>query len=651
MDDREVETTDERGQDTHATGGKQGLFTDEFIGAWGRVLTFFRERLLLGCDDEDESPEETPEPDLHSPQGSSCTAKIALLIAVIALGFVLYHHNPPSRKLMANTVSYTLRRFVGKKPPPVKPAPPPKDEPFRDTLLPEYGKGDVMAGIIEWLGKARPDTTLGERIEESELIAGFLVDEVAKLALKKNPKALDPEYASVLFPYSIQSLCIAGDPHDSWLILAVGRGDLLTDGYVLAVRWNGSDYKAVPLNHDVESDPDFVQGGLPWLKACDLDRDGDYEIVETWRQGTGRFLHVRVHNLLHGSEWKRVWSFPGAYYGQIRIMPSRSIRIGVGDSGRYDWAIESYRVMEYGWNRRAGTLLKTREYESAQEFASEDAGGMRSIPESEMPGRLLGEFHKSFKEGWFCSSIKMIEGHRLLRLCVGAGNRPGLEDEWAVIADRKDRVVLADEGWWRGTCLLRRVEDFDGDSHPEALLELNGGGAHGNFVYYLVGFHPEFRVLVRASAGRGSLVAVEDLDHDGRKEIVLTDECVANYDDLPCADSPFVPIVLACRDGRYVDATRDYSRLVLEEIADARKSLISRMSMGDETSARDSQAIRWLACAAAVGREDEAYAEIMKIAVPDLRSWLTKKREGIVSAVRRRDDMLTYAARTLSKDD
>jgi len=202
---------------------------------------------------------------------------------------------------------------------------------------------------------------------------------------------------------------------------------------------------------------------------------------------------------------------------------------------------------------------------------------------------------------------------------------------------------------------LERVADLDGDRFLEAVVTADGGGAHGNLEYYLCAFRPRFRLLACVRAGRSGMNEFTDLDRDGKKEIMLGDDSFANFDDLPCAKTPTLPMVLGCMDSRYVDVTARYPDIVHADIVEAR-SLLRQMIPSNrrepieayDTSARDSLAIDWPADAAIIGEEDEAYAEIAKLAPEDLRHWLSENQAKIISVMRTRSSKLSYRAPTLA---
>ncbi len=148
----------------------------------------------------------------------------------------------------------------------------------------------------------------------------------------------------------------------------------------------------------------------------------------------------------------------------------------------------------------------------------------------------------------------------------------------SAVTDGRHRFRLPDapdflprEEPWR----LASTPDTDGDGRAEAVVEGYTGGAHCCFVYLVFESRPGgVRQLDGFDLGSGRLARAEDLDRDGRVELLAHDDRLAYFDDLPFVYSPMLPLVL-CRSGgdRFEDCTERFPDVLSSELARATRSL------------------------------------------------------------------------------
>jgi hypothetical protein len=110
-----------------------------------------------------------------------------------------------------------------------------------------------------------------------------------------------------------------------------------------------------------------------------------------------------------------------------------------------------------------------------------------------------------------------------------------------------------------------RVADLDADGEPEVLADVYTGGAHCCEVTRILRWTgTAYHVIDHDWADPG--YKLEDVDHDGRPELVTADARFAfRYGSF--ASSAFPVVVLVLRDGHLVDRTRSYRSLIRKDRA------------------------------------------------------------------------------------
>jgi hypothetical protein len=116
---------------------------------------------------------------------------------------------------------------------------------------------------------------------------------------------------------------------------------------------------------------------------------------------------------------------------------------------------------------------------------------------------------------------------------------------------RNDSLLLAAQGAVSvvDTGLAKLGNDITERGEPDALIEDYTGGAHCCFVYYVLELGKKFAVLDTLDT-RDAGARFEDLDHDGRLDVITGDNTFA-YWNAPFVSSPAPQVILSFHDGRY----------------------------------------------------------------------------------------------------
>ena len=512
------------------------------------------------------------------------------------------------------------------------------------TVFPEVNRGEVYESVLRWLEIHHPELDLKARINEMDALDRMLRDEVRCIAFSKaesKREFLDPKIP----PLRVMRTCLAGDPRSPWLVLALGRDDMFSQGLAFAVACDGEYYHYSVLNDDATRESEsVVQRGRPWVTAADLDMDGSDEIITAWRSDFNRSLSLQVHKHVSDWEWKRVMSLSDLYLGQTRVArpdPSAAPELIVADGvapekGQSTHELVTYIVSAYSWDKTAGTLRKTREYQSDTEFDPMEAHGTHLIKSARLPEPVKKSLEKRFKDGWCCTSARSIGTYLILTVF----DREMPEDAKTVnvvVVDTSGRVRLSRPGLVFNPGGLYHATDLDGDGRAEAVIESEGGGARGRSEYFVCRFYPKFGLLAYVDAGRGYIEGVRDLDGDGLKEIVMRDDCFEEFDNAYCSDTPRIPLVLRYSRGRYRAATGDYPGLVradMEQTREALKCALAGVPTDDNEYPTDSLALLWYADAVLLGEQESAYKDIVKILPGEEGLWLRRNRADATAVVR-----------------
>lgn len=341
----------------------------------------FKARLLEGIGIA-EPDEEDPAQEFDIPPRVEWPVPLGVVWFLCFMGILaaVYYFSPPVHRVTNATVTAAtkairLETHAGKKntepvsEDDVQPADLPK------TMMPTEGRAQVLASILNWIQLRKPGLSLRQRLDEVDAVDRTITSEV-RSTLRADKSSEKPDKHSL----SIRATCLAGDPANSCLILAVGNDDEESEGYTFAVWCNGDDYDYRVLNDIRKPQDEVVEAGLPRLRAVDLDLDGSTEIVETWRADSWQVMHVQIYKLVSGYGWKRILSACDMGFGQVRItkpgphsVPWVLIAEAL-ESENEGGEVVGYAVSAYAWNKKLGALVKIREYVSSEEFDPSDAG-------------------------------------------------------------------------------------------------------------------------------------------------------------------------------------------------------------------------------------------------------------------------------------
>lgn len=651
----------------HASGSRNNLAFRwwRFTKVCCELYCELRDRLAIkaGWSQDPSLPKLPPsEPEEDEPRRRSAWPVIVFWAVLIASPFAVYHWYSPARRVVDKAYAAAARAVDREMNPPPKKSPESTYDSVTssiETILPSENRGEAYAALLSWLRDRRPELSLKERLDEIDLIDGEITGEVRCMASPALSSGKDSEEGCGA-PLTIRATCTAGDASNKWLILSLGNEEPDSRGCTFALQCSYSfyDYQLLTKHPGSKKTDEPPASGEPWLKAVDLDGDGSTEIIQTWRNTLHPEMSLQVYKWVAGEiGWKRILNVSNAYLGQVKIVnsdpaspPKLLIADGVApESGEQNRELAEYLVSVYSWDRKRGTLRKTSQYMDKGEFDPEEVGGQRQIVPKLLPRSIRSLLDSHFKNGWLCFDEQAINGYRILTL-FDAAKVTQADYAWVVVIDPAGKTRLASSGAIYGTSGVYKVLDMDGDGRLEAVLESNGGGAHGNMDYFVCGFYPKFRLLAGIQAGRGSILDIKDLNHDGKQEIIIADDCFDQFDGMPCGDTPFLLMVLRYRNGRYEEATRDFPHIARMELAEARTQLREYLlrdsveparDLGD--SATDSLMIRWLANAAILGEQDVAYSEMMSILpIYSSHAWLSKNKNAIVATVRSSSRRVSY---------
>jgi hypothetical protein len=112
--------------------------------------------------------------------------------------------------------------------------------------------------------------------------------------------------------------------------------------------------------------------------------------------------------------------------------------------------------------------------------------------------------------------------------------------------------------------------DINGDGLKEIIVQSSSGGncwsCNPTEIYQVRNHKVE---LIAA----GPVQSIADLNHDGTRELIVTDTRWESYDDLSHAASPSALMVYAWRGGRYVYASKDFAEFYRNEVARLRAAI------------------------------------------------------------------------------
>ena len=151
------------------------------------------------------------------------------------------------------------------------------------------------------------------------------------------------------------------------------------------------------------------------------------------------------------------------------------------------------------------------------------------------------------------------------------------------------------------------VLDLDGDGEPEVLLNLYSGGAHCCFstrIYFFAGEPARYDSLLQKWGNPG--YRLEDLDHDGKTELVTGDDRFA-YAFTSYAASRLPPRIWRYSSGALEEVTRSFPSLLEEDGTSCWKAFLQQ-SPGDPTGDQTrGLAAAYLADECLLGRSSEGW--------------------------------------------
>lgn len=210
----------------------------------------------------------------------------------------------------------------------------------------------------------------------------------------------------------------------------------------------------------------------------------------------------------------------------------------------------------------------------------------------------------------------------------------GAEGPPATLTAREGAVVvLSVEGGDEFEQLLPLwCGDLTGDGRPELGLEIFTGGAHCCFTLRVDTL--DGPTLLDRDLGNAGGPEPDRLDEEGALEIVTQSDVLA-YFDLPFAASPFLPLVFAYDDGRYVEATPDYPGHVRQGLEGASTRLEEALGQYEEfPEAARGAALGVFGHYVLLGEASEGLEEIATRAPEDVTEWVRERADRAASAIR-----------------
>ncbi len=159
---------------------------------------------------------------------------------------------------------------------------------------------------------------------------------------------------------------------------------------------------------------------------------------------------------------------------------------------------------------------------------------------------------------------------------------PNILNPDVIRIERGGRTVVTVANGKRAIALCVNVL---GDETPEVVTMAYTGGLHCCTVVDVLQLRqPVHRVLHYVGEYDPTPGALRDLDGDGRRELVLTDNHFAYFNDLCFACSPILSLVLCDRNGTFADCTMQFPDGLQRDLRQAEERL--NLNAGDNTDAR-----------------------------------------------------------------
>jgi hypothetical protein len=167
------------------------------------------------------------------------------------------------------------------------------------------------------------------------------------------------------------------------------------------------------------------------------------------------------------------------------------------------------------------------------------------------------------------------------------------EEKIFQIGNRYDWIIFLDSEMNAGATVIpvygngqksAPASDINDDGYPELTIEMFSGGARCCNEYFVIQLKDKKAIILRNIWGGNASLILEDLDADGKAELVTADDCSA-YWRTSFAGSPMGLIIFRWKDGSYVLATKDYKEYRQEERVEQESALIEiKAGRGDRDS-------------------------------------------------------------------
>jgi len=197
------------------------------------------------------------------------------------------------------------------------------------------------------------------------------------------------------------------------------------------------------------------------------------------------------------------------------------------------------------------------------------------------------------------------------------------------------------------TLSLVAFEEVTGRPPAEVRIDVYSGGAHCCLTTYVFTRAPEVRNLFIFDAGNGGLIAIRDLDGDGRPEVEAANDALAYLGEIPFAVSPTVALVIGWDGRRYTDRTRHFPAVARTFAASYREELAKtlRLSGPEAELEQRANALGYYANLLVIGREGEARRYLDAHAPPALRGWVLGLAPQVRSRLARTPQRITMSQR------
>jgi len=172
-----------------------------------------------------------------------------------------------------------------------------------------------------------------------------------------------------------------------------------------------------------------------------------------------------------------------------------------------------------------------------------------------------------------------------------------------VVAEVKGLVVEPDpretiDGWKPGTLL-----DLDKDGMEDLVLRVYSGGAHCCYTYQIYSLGKILKKLADLKLlDCGDKIKLQDLDGDGRWEILSCNAAFTYFKNIPYSDSPFPPIVFGLESGKFVNEDKKFQKVFDDDIAAERKAI-------QDHGYSDGEALQIVLDYLLSGRESDAWTQ------------------------------------------